>query len=327
MQAIRRLIDRARSPRVRVLIPVEVLHAIFDECDRHDSAETGGRVVGFFSGDKRSLEIRVHAVIGPGPKARRTATSFFQDGEYQEKEFRKIEAGNPSIEHLGNWHSHHVNGLETLSSGDITTYGRTVNHANHNTHFFYAILVTRKNHAASGNNRYEIKHFLFFRGAPGFKELSESEIEILDQATASRPRAIAEAKSSDVALTASGSSIPLHVRAQDNELIPHMYPDIRPFVSEKLGTVYWRGRLDLIDGTSIEVLVPEMIESGRPCYQIGVSKDEPRDFAITSRFQERKFPSAQVAIWSLEQAVNAELYKGIKKFAPEDGDRGGIQWK
>lgn len=327
MQGLRRLIGRSRMPQVKVRIPAEVLESIFDECDLHDSAETGGRLVGFFTGDKDSLEIRVHDVIGPGPEARRTATSFFQDGEYQEKEFRRIEANHSSIEHLGNWHSHHVNGLETLSSGDVATYGRTVNHANHNTHFFYAILVTRKNRSAGRGNRYAIKHFVFFRGVSGFKELAEPEVEILGRAPVqARPEAPPRRPLEEVTAR-SRSAVSLRVRAQDNELIPGMYPDIRPFVSEKLGTMYWRGRLDLIDDTAVEVLVLETMENDRPCYEIGVSKDEPRTFAAMGRFQNKKFPSAQVAIWSLEHAINAELFKDLKKFAPGDGDRGGIQWK
>ena len=59
--------------------------------------------------------IQAKGVIEPGPNARRTRTSFFQDGDHQTEVFRRIEAEDPSIEHLGNWHTHHVNGYPTLS--------------------------------------------------------------------------------------------------------------------------------------------------------------------------------------------------------------------
>ena len=95
---------------------------------------------------------------------RRSPTSFFQDGEYQETIFRKIEAEHTEIEHLGNWHTHHVNGLNTLSSGDIETYKRIVNHEKHNTDFFYALLVVSKNQTFYNRERYLMKHFLFKRG-------------------------------------------------------------------------------------------------------------------------------------------------------------------
>src|SRR5208283_2840426 len=98
----------------------------------------------------------------PGPNAQRSATYFLQDGDYQEKLFRAIEAQHPEVEHLGNWHTHHVNGYPTLSGGDISTYRNIVNHRNHNTDFFYALLVVRKNQG--GAERYETKHFFLRRG-------------------------------------------------------------------------------------------------------------------------------------------------------------------
>ena len=57
-------------------------------------------------------------MLEPGPNAQRSPTYFFQDGDHQEKLFRAIEASHPDIEHLGNWHTHHVNGYPTLSGGD-----------------------------------------------------------------------------------------------------------------------------------------------------------------------------------------------------------------
>jgi hypothetical protein len=327
MQAIRRLMGWSRTPRVKVQIPRCVLDAIFDECDKYDSEETGGRLVGFFEGDKKLLQIRIHDVIGPGPKARRTATSFFQDGEYQEREFRRIEESLPSIEHLGNWHSHHVNGLETLSDGDIATYGRTVNHAKHNTQFFYSILVTHKNRYASGSNRYTIKHFLFLRGSPGFKELLGPEIEIVNERVVIQsPRNPAPAPSASP--FSDGHPLnPLHVRVQDRELILSMYPDIRPFMSEKLEAMYWRGRLDLIDNTSVEVLVMETLECGRPAYEIAISDGAPRNRDAAKQFERQKFSSAQLAIWSLERVLNSGLFEDLKRSALGDGQRGEIKWK
>ena len=81
-------------------------------------------------------------VIEPGPEARRTRTSFFQDGDYQTEVFRRLEEQDPAIEHLGYWHTHHVNGYPRLSGGDVATYRRIVNHELQNLDFFYALLVT-----------------------------------------------------------------------------------------------------------------------------------------------------------------------------------------
>ena len=133
-----------RAEGVSVVLRRSALDAIFDECDRHSDAETGGRLVGSYTTDGPKLQIDIWGVIEPGPSATRTATSFFQDGAHQERVFRTLEQQHPEIEHLGNWHSHHVNGLPTLSSGDRATYHRIVEHRLHNTDFFYALLVIAK---------------------------------------------------------------------------------------------------------------------------------------------------------------------------------------
>ena len=106
--------------------------------------------------------------------------SFFQDGAYQERVFRQIESSHPEIEHLGNWHTHHVNGLQTLSGGDIETYHRTVNHRNHNTPFFYALLVTAKHRTSDPLRRYSIKHYIFRRGDERIYEIPQRHVEIVD---------------------------------------------------------------------------------------------------------------------------------------------------
>ena len=149
---------------VRVEIAGRALQSVFEECDRYDSDETGGRMVGHFALVRNTLVVRARGVIEPGPNARRTRTSFFQDGDYQTEVFRRIEAEDPTIEHLGNWHTHHVNGHPNLSGGDIATYRRIVNHGLHNLDFFYALLVTARREGRSGLGRYAVRHYVLFRG-------------------------------------------------------------------------------------------------------------------------------------------------------------------
>src|SRR6266850_3681082 len=109
---------------ISIVIPRSALEVVFDECDRYDADETGGRILGTYEGRGDVLTITVNGIIEPGPNARRTATYFKQDGTYQEQVFRDVEEREPSVEHLGNWHTHHVNGLRHLSDGDIETYRR-----------------------------------------------------------------------------------------------------------------------------------------------------------------------------------------------------------
>src|SRR2546422_8432522 len=107
-----------RSKGVRVVISRPVLTAIFDECDRYGDVETGGRIVGTFRSG-RTLDVNVTGMIDAGPQARRAVTSFFQDGEYQEGVFREIEREHPDVEHLGTWHTHHVNGRSEEHTSEL----------------------------------------------------------------------------------------------------------------------------------------------------------------------------------------------------------------
>jgi integrative and conjugative element protein (TIGR02256 family) len=136
---------------MKLIVQPNVLDEIFEECERHPTEETGGRLLGVYD-----TEIcRVVMTLGPGPRASRTRTSFFQDGEWQENEFRRIEKKITNIEHLGNWHTHHPNGLEVLSQGDVDTYQRTLASSNWRLPFFLSILVQKRHGPKEYNWRYD----------------------------------------------------------------------------------------------------------------------------------------------------------------------------
>lgn len=159
-----------------ISIPRPILEGIFNDCERYVSKETGGRLLGFYSWKGTDLHIDVKALLPAGPNAQRTAVSFFQDGNYQERLFRGVEKKFPKICHLGNWHTHHCNGLRTLSRGDCETYRRNVNSPNHAQDFFYALLVT---HGTPNEQlRYGVKHFVFVRHSPDFIEVSANAVSI-----------------------------------------------------------------------------------------------------------------------------------------------------
>src|ERR1700730_1271266 len=170
---------RSKGPSFTIPFPKRALDAVFDECDRHNVDETGGRLIGTYRKRDNVYEIDVAGIIGPGPNAQRSPTSFFQDGGYQEQIFRSVERTHPEIEHLGNWHTHHVNGYPTLSGGDKETYFKTVNHESHNTDFFYAVLVVRKN--PRGSPRYDLKHFVFRRGDKAIYEIPHRKIRFVGE--------------------------------------------------------------------------------------------------------------------------------------------------
>ncbi len=302
--------------QVKISICKDVLEAIFDECDTNDIDETGGRIVGYYHQSGNKLNIKVCGLIGPGHNARRSPTSFFQDGAYQEAVFRKIEAEHPEIEHLGNWHTHHVNGLDTLSSGDVETYERIVNHEKHNTDFFYALLVVAKGRTFYNRERYLVKHFLLKRGESLVHEIPSAQVKIIKEAAVFIDKAKAiEGVSIKETLTDLISSQPMldHIRARDKEFISEMYTELKPFLSKQTKSLYWRGNLNLIDNSSVEVFVLESINKRKPSYSITLSASSRHLFQCSQLYLKRIFDSAWKAVYLFERDLNNEIFEKIKK--------------
>lgn len=302
---------RAKKSAVSVTIARAALELVFDECDSYDADETGGRLLGTYREQGSACDITVAGVIGPGPNARRSNTSFFQDGEYQEQVFRGIEARHPDVEHLGNWHTHHVNGYPTLSGGDVSTYRNIVNHTNHNTNFFYALLVVRKN--SYGSPRYEVKHYFFRRDDDIVYELPHKDVRVVDLPllTADGPdtgstheirRPIDELQSPRANPE----------RAKDKDFFSEFYPDLRSLFSEKLQMPYWKGPLTLVDGSRLDVVAVESADGRLPEYSIVTSGQHATCAEILAAYKDRKFASARHAIIQLERELNRGIYRTRK---------------
>jgi len=285
---------------VRVVLPERALMEIFDECDRFDQDETGGRVIGSYDQRGDHLTIQVRGVIGPGPNARRTSVSFFQDGEYQEGVFRRLEGTHPSLEHLGNWHTHHVNGLPRLSGGDIDTYRNTVEHPQHNTNFFYALLVVAKHDGEVGPRRYAAKHYLFRRGDRHVYEIAPTHVSIVDEPLL-WPTSTGENDNSV------GHPSPRSERAADKEVLRELFAGMHPYSSKRLG-FYWRGPLELADGSRAEVVVVEQEgDSGNLSYSVTLRDPAPTLRPVVARLAEQEFSSARVALVAAERTCNRAL--------------------
>jgi JAB domain-containing protein similar to deubiquitination enzymes len=283
------------------------LEAIFDECDRYDADETGGRLLGTYRHEDGRYHIELKAVLEPGPNAQRSPTFFLQDGEHQERLFRAIEASHPDIEHLGNWHTHHVNGLATLSNGDRTTYFKTVNHEKHNTDFFYALLVVSKNRR--GDPRYTIKHFIFRRGDDAVYEVPSADVHVVDTPVL-RARS-AEQAPADNRPAQDGRPEAAHAqeRAKDQEFFAEFHPDLKPFLSKNSGAPYWKGPLPLIDGSRIEIVAAETADGTSPAYSVASSSKNPLFTEILARYYERQFRSARHAVLDLRRELDEALYR------------------
>jgi len=295
------------TDKIRLLMPKAALETVFNECDGFDQDETGGRVIGTFQEDRGKLLIRVTGIIEAGPQARRSAVSFFQDGEYQERIFRKIEDQHREIEHLGNWHTHHVNGLQHLSGGDIATYYRTVNHLNHNAPFFYALLVTSQHRSSDPLGRYSVKHYVFRRRDKRIYELHREQVEIID-APLVWPQVADHGPSRHCGdqnvhrLCANPS------RVYDNEILSEFYKGVRPFSNPKVG-MYWRGPLELLDGSKVEVVLLEDSGVADPTYTVTLREPPAVLKSLAEEIASVEFPSARAALITTERSCNRALYR------------------
>jgi hypothetical protein len=290
---------------VRLILPQAALAVVFDECDGFDQDETGGRVIGTYKEHGGKLVLTISGIIEAGPQAQRSAVSFFQDGEHQERVFRKIESGHPEIEHLGNWHTHHVNGLSTLSNGDVETYHRTVNHAKHNTTFFYALLVTAKRKTKDPLHRYSVKHYIFRRGDDRVYEIPERQVEIVD---APLLWPVEQKHNSNGPKPATGNLGAQPERVYDQDILREFYQGIRPFSSPKLG-LYWRGPVELVDGSKVEIVVLENLTSGLPSYSVTLRAAPALLTAVADELAQQEFPSARGALITAERRCNSALYQ------------------
>jgi hypothetical protein len=290
-----------------VTIARAALESVFDECDRYDADETGGRLLGTYRGKGSGFEITVSGVIGPGPNARRSSTSFFQDGNYQEQVFRAVEARHPDVEHLGNWHTHHVNGFPTLSGGDISTYRNVVNHRNHNTDFFYALLVVRKN--ARGNPRYEVRHYFFRRDDETVYEIPQKEVQVVDLPLLSPDEPDSPAQQARQPVEERQAPPANPERARDKDFFADFYPELRSLFSDRFQAPYWKGPLTLVDGSRLDVVAVESADARSPEYSIVTAGDHPTLRDALGAYKTRKFASARHAIIQLERDLNREIYR------------------
>jgi hypothetical protein len=298
---------RRKKPAFLIAIANGALESIFDDCDKFDVDETGGRLLGTYRQEGGRLEIQVKGVLEAGPKAERSPTYFMQDGEHQEKQFRAIEAKHPDIEHLGNWHTHHVNGYPTLSSGDHQTYFRTVNHENHNTDFFYALLVVKKNRG--GNPRYEIKHFIFLRNEKTVYEVPPSNVRIVDTPVLRAPKL--EANEARDRLSSTGEhSTANPERVKDQEFFAEFHPGLQALFSQRAGAPYWKGALTLVDGSSADVVAIENSDDGETSYSITASCKQPGVGDVVAEYKTKLFRSARHAVIDLERDLNRAIYSG-----------------
>jgi hypothetical protein len=171
------------SSRCEVIFDRHVFEYIVYELQRYPRSEEGGKYIGYVDLNSKSrvtdrnYRVIITDFLPGGPKAKRTAVEFLPDGEFQEGLFRQAESRDRNVEHLGTWHSHHCNGLDRLSEGDIEGYFKTVSKRAYRPDVFVASLV--KHLPRHPHDIGWIDHFLFIRHEERFYKIT-GEITIAD---------------------------------------------------------------------------------------------------------------------------------------------------
>src|SRR4029077_13506825 len=68
------MLFRSKKPAFSISIARSALESVFDECDKYDADETGGRLLGTYHHHQGRYDIEVKAVLEPGPNAERSPT-------------------------------------------------------------------------------------------------------------------------------------------------------------------------------------------------------------------------------------------------------------
>lgn len=242
--------SRGRSVGLNVCIRADVLHRVVEEIIDNPSVEVGGKFVGFVEGPLRrgdsgwkaaltTTTVHIEAYIDPGPGSDRSATHHHSDLDYQQAIFERLSRRFTGLQFVGLWHSHHPNGLGTLSGGDVNTGMSIVNSPHHEMDFLISSLATDRRglHAAS--------HHAFVRGQEGYRDVEarsvrtvpgRSEVaDVLDSWR--RPRDSGDRTDGPPAWvsTPEGRAI----ITTDRNWLRAAYPEMQPVLNG--GRLLWRG--------------------------------------------------------------------------------------
>ncbi len=153
----------------------------------HPAVEVGGKLVGHFHHPRgpaaasddpvrwlRQLTVTIVDAIDAGPDAIRTPVYHLPNGPYQSAVLGAIRAVDADARLVGSWHSHHPNGLRTLSDGDLSGYRATLA----DTRFGWPALVTPL--VLDDGGLATARWFVILNGVSEPLELSAEAIRIVD---------------------------------------------------------------------------------------------------------------------------------------------------
>jgi len=176
---------RGHTVRLGLHLQANVVRQALDDIHRHPDIEVGGKFIGYVDGGFQAaardwrrqlddLQVHVVAYLDAGPQKQRSAVQHLSDTDYQFRLYQEVIRDHPDVTFLGLWHSHHPNGLSTLSHGDEQTGTVTVNNPGHELDFLLSSLAVDFDGLQAG------RHFVFVRGHTGVLEIDPSRVRIVE---------------------------------------------------------------------------------------------------------------------------------------------------
>jgi hypothetical protein len=231
---------------------IEIYEPIFNRIQTSllsSNIEEGGKFLGKIYEDRNQITIKIYSYIDAGPNVSNSQTHIIPDGEHQERLFRVIESYDPNIEHIGSWHSHHCNGYQDLSNGDIEGYYHNVNSRDYNLDWFFVMLIT-----SVKKQNMEAKYYLFHRGDNEIYNIDEKKISVIRQEYRNE-NILREVEQSTYAYrnqrqhfshpspereqTRNWEETMMNIRAEDRAWIKNEFRSSRVFRNKKDDTINW----------------------------------------------------------------------------------------
>ncbi|MBN2327199.1 MAG: hypothetical protein JXR73_08580 [Candidatus Omnitrophica bacterium] len=160
-------------------LQIEIYRPVFTRMKKQvlsSDQEEGGIFIGRVQNHVDVCTLQILSYIDSGPMKDHSSAHLHPDRFYQYNVFRVLERFDPSIEHLGAWHSHHCNGSKMLSGPDIRGYHVVVNHPDYNPDWYFVLLVT-----GLREHQLNFRCFLFRRDSHLYIEIPRDHCRVVNQ--------------------------------------------------------------------------------------------------------------------------------------------------
>jgi len=101
-------------------------------------------------------------------------------------------------------------------------------------------------------------------------------------------------------------------RVKDQEFFSDFYPSLKALFSKSANALYWKGSVELVDGSRAQVVAIENSDTGTPAYSITTDFQQQRLAELIEKYKSHPFKSARHAVLAFQADLNRALYQNRK---------------